>query len=418
MVFSMMQVQKGQVKYKDRSDIICTYGINDAGKQYYFLDGEKLSNGNLVASTALVEAIDPLVVASNIGVISPEGEIVIPFENKTIKPISDNAVLVEKVNPSTPSVIEAVNMRKDPLAATKLVTTPATIKDRVNAKMGNGGRFVFNDQFSEATVFDLNGKNLLNGEYYSFIGLNKGTLYMTKNTVDAEIVEYKLFADDKVKPASEELLDVQEAKVAPEVIDKAMQPEVPPVVAPAAPVIPEEKKEEAPKELHQVNFQAIEAGEDFKDLEIKNEEVFEEDKKLVLNKKPEKETRVSLFEGLKFEDETVDKFSTVSNMSNNSDTIIDDTAAMLSKLIKKNKEQREKLASYEAKLNDLLTFKRQAFNENQRLVKENDTLKKKLKEMEAEIANNSSKLATLNAQVARKDDLAKLLGEAQNLLED
>ena len=87
MVFSMMQVQKGQVKYKDRSDIICTYGINDAGKQYYFLDGEKLSNGNLIASTALVEAIDPLVVASNVGVISSNGEIIVPFENKSIKPV-------------------------------------------------------------------------------------------------------------------------------------------------------------------------------------------------------------------------------------------------------------------------------------------------------------------------------------------
>ena len=34
----MMQIQKGQVKYKDRTDIICTYGVAD-GKQYYFLDG-------------------------------------------------------------------------------------------------------------------------------------------------------------------------------------------------------------------------------------------------------------------------------------------------------------------------------------------------------------------------------------------
>ena len=30
-----MQVQKGLVKYKDRSDILCTYGITDDGKTYY-----------------------------------------------------------------------------------------------------------------------------------------------------------------------------------------------------------------------------------------------------------------------------------------------------------------------------------------------------------------------------------------------
>ena len=31
-----MKIQKGLVKYKERSDIICTYGITDDGKQYYF----------------------------------------------------------------------------------------------------------------------------------------------------------------------------------------------------------------------------------------------------------------------------------------------------------------------------------------------------------------------------------------------
>ena len=70
----MMQVQKGQVKYKDRTDIICTYGVTDDGKQYYFLDGEKLGQGRVVASTALVEAIDPMVTASNIGVLDSEGK--------------------------------------------------------------------------------------------------------------------------------------------------------------------------------------------------------------------------------------------------------------------------------------------------------------------------------------------------------
>ena len=33
-----MKVQKGIVKYKDRSDIECLYGIMDDGSQYYFLD--------------------------------------------------------------------------------------------------------------------------------------------------------------------------------------------------------------------------------------------------------------------------------------------------------------------------------------------------------------------------------------------
>lgn len=429
----MMQVQKGQVKYKDRSDIICTYGINDAGKQYYFLDGEKLSNGNYVASTALVEAIDPLVVASNVGVISSEGEVVVPFENKSIKPITDDAILVEKAIPSTQSVIDAVNVRKDPLAATKLVTTPATIKDRMNAKMGNGGRFVFNDQFSEASVFDLNGNNLLSGQYYSFIGLNNGTLYMSKNTVDSEIVEYKLVKEEP-KASSEELLDVKEVKVSPAVIDNAMQPAVtaPPVVEPAPvappvpatpvvpviPVAPEVAEDD--KQFHPVNLQALETTSEFVDGDIKDkdDEKGKEPENIFIPKKPEKETRVSLFEGLKFDNEPEDSSKIELNKNENSDTIFDDTATMLSKLIEKNKEQREKIISCEAKIDDLVSFKRQAFDENQSLVKENEKLKERIKELEKELNSKSVKLENLNAQVAKKEDLAKLLADAKNLLDE
>ncbi len=419
----MMRVQKGQVKYKDRSDIICTYGINDAGKQYYFLDGEKLSNGNLIASTALVEAIDPLVVASNIGVISGVGDIVVPFENKAIKAITDNAILVEKAIPSTPSVIEAISMRKDPLAATKLVTTPATIKGRINAKMGDGGRFVFNDQFSEASVFDLNGNNLLNGQYYSFIGLNNGNLYLSKNTIDSDIVEYKLDKDENGetnKLHSDDLLDVQDVKVAPKTIDDAMEQATNSKLSDnkeAESFTSEQSKDaEEEKQLHAVSFQPLNDASEFKDVEID-----EEDKKtenIFIPKKVEKETRVSLFEGLKFDNDEVSNKDEESVNKELGGTIISDTAEMLTKLIKQNKEQREKILSNEAKISDLLSFKRQAFDENQLLVKENEKLKSRIKELESELNKKNDKLEDLNAQVAKTDDLAKILDDAKKLLNE
>ncbi len=419
----MMRVQKGQVKYKDRSDIICTYGINDAGKQYYFLDGEKLSNGNLIASTALVEAIDPLVVASNIGVISGVGDIVVPFENKAIKAITDNAILVEKAIPSTPSVIEAISMRKDPLAATKLVTTPATIKGRINAKMGDGGRFVFNDQFSEASVFDLNGNNLLNGQYYSFIGLNNGNLYLSKNTIDSDIVEYKLDKDENGetnKLHSDDLLDVQDVKVAPKTIDDAMEQATNSKLSDnkAAESFTSEQSKDAKeeKQLHAVSFQPLNDASEFKDVEID-----EEDKKtenIFIPKKVEKETRVSLFEGLKFDNDEVSNKDEESVNKELGGTIISDTAEMLTKLIKQNKEQREKILSNEAKISDLLSFKRQAFDENQLLVKENEKLKSRIKELESELNKKNDKLEDLNAQVAKTDDLAKILDDAKKLLNE
>ncbi len=233
-----MQIQKGLVKYKDRTDIVCTYGLTEDGKQYYFLDGNSIPNGNIIASTVLVEAIDPMVAASNVGVIDNKGNVVLPFEHKSIKPIAGGLLLVEKAQATTPSVLEAIKLRSDPLAATKLVTTPATIKDKMNAKMGNNGRFVFNDQFSEATICDDNGHNLINNEFYSFIGIkNNERLYFSKNTVDSEVTEFSLMKDTElpVAPVVEpegvveevkEPLDVVSTEVTKETIDGAMESKV------------------------------------------------------------------------------------------------------------------------------------------------------------------------------------------------
>ncbi len=224
-----MQIQKGLVKYKDRSDIVCTYGLTEDGKQYYFLDGMTIANGNIIASTVLVEAIDPVVAASSIGVIDSNGNVVIPFENKSIKLISDDLLLVEKANSVTPSVVEATSLRSDPLAATKLVTTAATIKENMNAKMGSEGRFIFNDQFSEATICDINGNNIINDEYFSFIGMkNNESLYFSKNTTDSVVVEYSL-ADRMFiappEPENPEALDIQDTDVTQDIIDVAMAAE-------------------------------------------------------------------------------------------------------------------------------------------------------------------------------------------------
>ena len=222
-----MQIQKGLVKYKDRTDIVCTYGLTEDGKQYYFLDDNSIPNGNIIASTALVEAIDPVVVASSVGVIDSKGNVIIPFENRTIKPIAQGLLLVESANPTTPSVLEAIKLRSDPLSATKLVTTPATIKDNMNARMGNGGRFIFNDQFSEATIYDADGNNLINNEYYSFIGLkNNETLFFSKNTVDSEVKEFSLTSRKFIRSSSSNeengSLDVKNTAITQDVIDNAM----------------------------------------------------------------------------------------------------------------------------------------------------------------------------------------------------
>ncbi len=450
----MMQVQKGQVKYKDRSDIVCTYGCLEDGKQYYFLDGEKLGKGRIVASTALVEAIDPLVLASNIGVIDSDGKVIIPFKNKAVKPVGNEAMLVEIAKPVTKSVIEAASMRRDPLAATKLVTTPAAIKEKINAKMGPNGRFLFNDQFSEATVYDLDGNNLLGDKLYSFIGYNNDVLYLASNTVDTDVVTYSLkgekeeLVDEKVveeeKPVADEL-DVQSLTVPKEEIDKAMSK------------IEEENNEE---ELHDVSFKdTLVENDDFPDI-VEDKEAEENDKKELVVKKDEKDEkiiiptpvvpeavtkRVSLFKDKASEiekenmveknDEDVDPVSNHSLFSDLSfnnvenrelgDNIIEDTAEVMASLISQNKEQKEIISSQDEQIESLMKFKRKAFEENRTLVEAGEALRKKVRTLEKEndklndtVSRLETEINTLKGQVAGKGDLAKLIADAKNLLGD
>ena len=436
----MMQVQKGQVKYKDRTDIIRTYGVADNGKQYYFLDGEKLGKGRIVASTALVEAIDPMVSASNIGVIDSDGNVIIPFEYKAIKPVADKAMIVENVNPVTPSVIEAAGLRKDPLAATRLVTTPATIKEKVNAKMGPGGRFLFNDQFSEASVYDLDGKNLLDNKLYSFIGYNNGNLYLANNTPNTDVLTYSFDKNNDIDAVDtvEDTLDVKEMSVPTEVIDEALS---------------DDSSEE--KNLHPVEFNNDKPNfdnSDFPDVPIEGVD----DKEVVTNdsvgtndfslpkvdndmviKTPVFEPNpVSLFNGVEQEEDDKDfsmenkndsLFSSnlIDSTSAVDDSIIEDTATVMSGLIDQNKRQKRIIAEREKQIDGLLDFKKKAFGENKTLVENNESLKKKVRVLEKESLSSSEKIAELEreiqrlkSQVAGKDDLAKLIADAKNLLGD
>ncbi len=229
-----MKIQKGIVKYKDREDIVCTYGITDDNKQYYFLDAndeKKFRNGNRIASKDLKEAIDPMVKASQIGVIDSNGNEVVPFVNRTIRPVNDDIILIEIANPVSQSVIDAISLKSDPSAATQLVSSTSSIKDKLNKKMENVGRFIFNDMFSEATVCDINGNNLVNGEYYSFIGLTDSKLYFSKNTADSEIVEYSILPpevqSDITATNDTNDINVNDVAVPTEVVENALTTPVP-----------------------------------------------------------------------------------------------------------------------------------------------------------------------------------------------
>lgn len=220
-----MKIQVGQVKYKGRDDYRVVYGTTDAGKIYYFLDDTALKNGNRIASTELVEAIDNTFKPSHIGIVDESGNEVIPFVNKTVKLISDGILLVEKVEPESDAVKQAISLRNDPTAATKLVSTPAAIKSKISAVMSNEGRYVFNDLFSEAYICDLNAKPLVDG-LYSFIAIDpvNNKIYLSKNNLDDAISEFSIMPTqvNNTSVSDNNTIDVTSVNVSSDAVENAL----------------------------------------------------------------------------------------------------------------------------------------------------------------------------------------------------
>lgn len=220
-----MKIQVGQVKYKGRDDYRVVYGTTDAGKIYYFLDDTALKNGNRIASTELVEAIDNTFKPSHIGIVDESGNEVIPFVNKTVKLISDGILLVEKVEPESDAVKQAISLRNDPTAATKLVSTPAAIKSKISAVMSNEGRYVFNDLFSEAYICDLNAKPLVDG-LYSFVAIDpvNNKIYLSKNNPDDAISEFSIMPTqvNNTSVSDNNTIDVTSVNVSSDAVENAL----------------------------------------------------------------------------------------------------------------------------------------------------------------------------------------------------
>ena len=185
-----MRIEKGIVKDQGFPDYELTYGIMDDGAQYYFINDGMLENGNIIASVVLKEAIGH---AENtkVGLINKDGDVLISFDNKFIKVIDNKYLLVERTIPVDQNVIDANRVKSDPLAATKLVTNAANIKEKIFSSLKVNGKFLFNDQFSEASLFDLNGNSITGGEFFSFIGIDEEGFIFSKNTVDTELVNYR-----------------------------------------------------------------------------------------------------------------------------------------------------------------------------------------------------------------------------------
>lgn len=241
-----LEEKRNNVKFQGREDYsVVYYDVLETGKKYFFLDGgnERLNNGNVIATTSLKVAINASTPEETveIGVISPEGVEVIPFNHRRIKKVDDNTLLAEISTPVSENVIKATADRNQPQEATRLVGAANTIKEKVNNSMGPEGSYIFNDLFSEATIYDIDGNNLVDGQYFSFIGKNGNKLFLSTNDPEFEPISIELknaevmseavteeAVTPEVAPATNEEnnIDISEVKVEENVVDDAFNNEV------------------------------------------------------------------------------------------------------------------------------------------------------------------------------------------------
>ena len=200
-----MEIKNGFVKWDERKDIPCMFAEMEDGTRYYFK--QELQNGNRIVTTSLLEFVDPMAKKQNIGLLGADGNIVIPCNNSSIQVLGEDLLLVEPAEPVSENVKEANRLRQDPLAATRLVSTPAQIKEKMNAEMSPAARYVSYDQFKDVTLCDGNGNNNLNGEYYSFVAIDNDKLYLAKNYIDTDIKVFsipdKKIIEKEIQPAQE-----------------------------------------------------------------------------------------------------------------------------------------------------------------------------------------------------------------------
>lgn len=220
-----METLKCKVQDPGFPDTEVTCLKTDDGQTYFFIENGTLKNGNIISTPILKEGIGHAPYTS-LGLITPQGEVLIPFENKNIKPLSNELLLVEKNTPTTDSVVEALNKQNDPLSASELIETANTIKSQMKSVMGPTSTYAFDNQFSEAALYTTAGVNLAN-DYFSFIANDNGSYYMSKNVVGSPISKYDPYAvASQTENASEEPQIPEETSNENQTVEAPMQPQV------------------------------------------------------------------------------------------------------------------------------------------------------------------------------------------------
>lgn len=200
LVYCEIMNKKNDVfEYKGNNYTVYYYEVD--GKFYYYsLDDNKniLLNNYVIVSSDYKEIIDNKENNGHFGLIDDTGKEIITCDKKRIYKISDYILLVEPKEPVSKYVKISSSNTNNEEFLDKLVPRTNKITEEINKKMENNGNLLYANPYSEVTIIDIFGNNLVMENYYSYVG-KKDDLLVVSTINDNYSIEpfYICFDNDK-----------------------------------------------------------------------------------------------------------------------------------------------------------------------------------------------------------------------------
>ena len=165
-----MEIKKGISQMAEYPNVEINYVMSNDGRMYYVLKEGVLANGCIIATLDPKYAIDEANPSTSVGVFSATGDVLVDFDKKSIKAISDDLVLAVNSKLNTPEVIGVAGREDDPMTSNTVNASKTVIINKLKEEMGPNGELLFEDPYSEANIYRIDTYNDKLGNDSSFIG--------------------------------------------------------------------------------------------------------------------------------------------------------------------------------------------------------------------------------------------------------
>lgn len=353
-----MEIKKGisqMVEYPNRE---INYVVPADGQMYYVLKDGVLNNGAVIATLDPKRAIDEGIICDNIGVFSADGSVLIDFDKREIRKVTDDLLLVVNSKPVSEEVIRAQEKINDDMFKNIMKENQISIIDKIMREMGITGEMLFSDAYLEANIYKVDSYNNKVGIEASFIGKNDKELFFHTNDINKESTRIKYVSNNASYNFGKSLFDL------PTEVDNSSTQDLKLDISND---ILEGFKN---KDEEEVNTQEKTAEEEKKEEQPKSSEDNKEENTNSEEKNDNKNEK-----------------SQENNVTEQEDQVLDNVIDVMKKMIEET-----------GKLNERI-----------------EELEKELEEKNKELQEKTSKL---EEQESKKNELSSLLSEANEVLEN